>query len=208
MKRSEFEKINLQCSEVACARGGVLVVGGVSFELSGGEALLIYGANGAGKSSLLGAISGRLPLSQGELNWYHENEALTQRQAALGVAMLAHDGATKPGLTVSENLRFWCSIYDKPKGDIASVVKEVKISGLEHRRTATLSAGQKRRLSFARILLANRPVWLLDEPTASIDDAGKADISAMIESHSARGGLAIIATHEALDISHRSLRIG
>lgn len=184
------------------------MVGGVSLELSSGEALLIYGANGAGKSSLLGAIAGRIPLSEGEMNWYRNDEAVTQRQAALGVAMLAHDGAIKPGLKVAENLRFWCSMYDRPKSDIASVIEEVKLSGLEHRRASTLSAGQMRRLSFARILLANRPVWLLDEPTASIDEAGKSDISAMIEGHSARGGLAIIATHEPLDISHRSLRIG
>ena len=208
MTRPEFETVKLQCRDVGCARGGVLVVGGVSFALSGGEAMLLYGANGAGKSSLLGAISGRIPLSEGEIGWHHAGEVLSKREASANVAMLAHDGAVKPGLSVAENLRFWCRIYDKPKSAIGSLLDEVKIGGLAHRRVATLSAGQKRRLSFARILLSERPVWLLDEPTASIDEAGKGDISAMIGSHCARGGLALIATHEALDMPHRSLRIG
>lgn len=200
--------MKLQCRDVGCARGGVLVVGGVSFALAGGEAMLLYGANGAGKSSLLGAISGRIPLSEGEIGWSYAGEDVSKREASAGVAMLAHDGAVKPGLSVAENLRFWCRIYDKPKSAIDPLLDEVKIGGLQHRRVATLSAGQKRRLSFARILLSDRPVWLLDEPTASIDEAGKGDISAMIGSHCARGGLALIATHETLDMPHRSLRIG
>lgn len=170
--------------------------------------MLLYGANGAGKSSLLGAISGRIPLSQGEIGWQHAGQVLSKREASATVAMLAHDGAVKPGLSVAENLRFWCRIYDKPKSAIGPLLDEVKLGGLAYRRVATLSAGQKRRLSFARILLSERPVWLLDEPTASIDEAGKGDISAMIGSHCARGGLALIATHEALDMPHRSLRIG
>lgn len=200
--------MQLDCSQIACARGGVPVVGSVSFELSGGETLLIYGANGAGKSSLLGAISGRIPITEGTLSWRRNGEAISQRSASAGVAILDHDGAIKPSLSVNENLLFWCAIYDKPKCEISAVVEQARISGLRHRRTATLSAGQKRRLSFARILLSNRPVWLLDEPTASIDETGKADISAMIENHSRRGGLAIIATHDVLNIPHRSLRIG
>ena len=200
--------MSLQCSDAACARGGVLVVGGVSFEIAGGEALLIFGANGAGKSSLLGAISGRIPLNEGELQWRMDDEPLTPKQAASSVAMLSHDGAIKAGLTVAENLAFWARIYNKPKTEVPPVIEEVKIVGLEDRRAGTLSAGQMRRLSFARILLANRPVWLLDEPTASIDAGGRADISALIEDHSSRGGLAIIATHETLDIAHRSMRIG
>ena len=208
MTRAGFSSVSLNCSDVGCARGGVLVVGGVSFAISGGEALLIFGANGAGKSSLLGAISGRIPLSEGELQWRMDGAELSARQAASNVAMLSHDGAIKTGLTVAENLAFWARIYNKPRAEIAPVIEEVKITGLEHRRAGTLSAGQMRRLSFARVLLANRPVWLLDEPTASIDAGGRADISALIEDHASRGGLAIIATHETLDIAHQSLRIG
>lgn len=208
VKRQEFEPVRLQCSDVGCARGGVLVVGGVSFDLSAGEAMLLYGANGAGKSSLLGTISGRIPLSEGEISWHYGGEEISRRDASANVAMLAHDGAVKPGLSVAENLRFWCRIYDKPKSAIGPLLDEVKIGELAQRRVGTLSAGQKRRLSFARILLSGRAVWLLDEPTASIDEAGKGDISAMIGSHCKRGGLALIATHEALDMPHRSLRIG
>lgn len=170
--------------------------------------MLIFGANGAGKSSLLGAISGRIPLSEGTLIWHADQEILEPRQAASRLAILSHDGAIKTGLTVAENLRFWGQTHDKPVPEIQAVIKKVKIAGLEHRRAGTLSAGQMRRLAFARILLADRPVWLLDEPTASIDDAGRADVSGLIEAHSARGGLSIIATHEKLDISHQSLRIG
>ena len=185
-----------------------MVVGGVSFSVGGGEAMLIFGANGAGKSSLLGAIAGRIPLMEGTLNWAVNDDVLPQRQFASNIAMLSHDGAIKTGLSVEQNLLFWCRIYNKPRTDLASIVERVKISGLEHRRAGTLSAGQMRRLSFARILLADRPVWLLDEPTASIDDGGRADISALIGGHISDGGLAIVATHEALDVPHRGLRIG
>ena len=208
LKQTPFEIIRLECAELACARGGVPVIAEVSFDLSSGEAMAIFGTNGAGKSTLLGAISGRIPLSEGAVSWHAENQAIAQIEARSQIAMLSHDGAIKAGLSVEQNLNFWCGIYAKPKSRIPSVIAAVKITGLEHRRAATLSAGQLRRLSFARILLANRPIWLLDEPTASIDDDGRADISALISEHTARNGLALIATHERLDIAHRSLRIG
>jgi len=208
MNEPGLKYLSLRCENIGCNRGSVPVVRNVSFKLSSGEAIIILGANGAGKSSLLGAIAGRIPITAGSLQWVVDDEELPKSMAANEISILDHDGAIKPDLTIEENLTFWKKLYNRDTKSIADAIEETGLSHAKYQRAGTLSAGQKRRLSFARIKIANRPVWLLDEPTTSIDEAGKSDITAIIESHLSRGGMAIMATHDPLAINCASIRIG
>lgn len=202
------DQLKLYCSELGCDRGGTPIVRGVSFELEAGEAIQIFGSNGAGKSTLLSAIAGRGSTAEGEVEWSRDG---TDRQRATprdSLAILDHEGGLKPTLSVSDNLRFWRSLYGKTQDDEDAALEVTGLTPRRNQLAFTLSAGQKRRLSLARLIMSNRPVWLLDEPTASVDAKGVDDIVALLSGHLQRGGLAIIATHHRLALAGQQIRIG
>jgi len=190
---------------VRCVRGGREVFSGLDFAIASGEALAVTGANGSGKTSLLRAIAGLLALAGGSIDLEGgEPELMLAEQAHY----LGHRDALKPALSVLENLSFWCNFLG---GEVLDAGQSLKLAGIEHAThlpAAYLSAGQRRRLSIARLIAVRRPIWLLDEPTSALDAAGQALFADVMRDHLARGGLVIAATHAPLGIECRELRIG
>ncbi|MDB5628475.1 MAG: Heme exporter protein CcmA [Tardiphaga sp.] len=197
--------IRLSGQNVRCMRGGRELFAGVGFAVDGGTALAITGANGAGKTSLLRMIAGLLTLGGGALELAGGDPELTLPEQA---HYLGHRDAMKPSLSVRENLGFW---RDFLGGDVADVTESIAAVGLSHAidlPAVVLSAGQRRRLSVARLLAVRRPVWLLDEPLSALDAAGQALMAALMTDHLSGGGVIVAATHGPLGIEAREMRLG
>ena len=190
---------------VRCVRGGREVFSGLDFAASAGEALAVTGRNGSGKTSLLRVIAGLLTPDGGSIGLEGGEGELTLPEQA---HFLGHRDALKPALSVVENLAFWQEFLGGEVSDAAASLAEVGLDHATHLPAAFLSAGQRRRLSIARLLAARRPIWLLDEPTNALDTSGQAMFAALMGDHLARGGLIIAATHAPLGIAARELRIG
>ena len=200
---------------VRCVRGGREVFSGLDFEASSGEAVAVTGPNGAGKTSLLRLIAGLLTMADGSIDlWGGEAELTLPEQAHY----LGHRDALKPALSVMENLCFWRDFlggaaFDAAKSLAAESLATESLAavGLDHAArlpAAYLSAGQRRRLSIARLLAVRRPIWLLDEPTSALDAAGQSLFATLMGDHLSRGGLIVAATHAPLGLAARELRIG
>jgi heme exporter protein A len=190
---------------LTCVRGGREIFAGLDLDVASGQALAVTGANGAGKSSLLRMIAGLLPLAGGAIRLEGGAGELTLAEQA---HYLGHRDALKPSLTVHENLDFWQRFLGEGTADIAGALDAVGIGHAMHLPAAVLSAGQRRRLSIARLIAVARPVWLLDEPTSALDAAGQAMIAGLMTQHLRGGGLILAATHGPLGISANELRIG
>lgn len=177
----------IEVRNLSVARGGVTVLQGLGFAVAAGQALILRGPNGSGKTTLLRTLAGLQPGVGGEIALHPD-----------AVAYAAHSDGLKSTLTVAENLAFWAAIYGGPAIDRA--VEALDLIPLVRRRAGELSAGQKRRLGLARLLVTGRPLWLLDEPTVSLDVASVALFAGVIRQHLAAGGAAIIATHVDLGL--------
>ncbi len=201
--------LRLSGQHLRCVRGGREIFAGLSLEVSGGEALAIVGANGAGKTSLLRMIAGLLAQAHatldGTLDLSGGETDLTLPEQA---HYLGHRDALKPSLTVRENLTFWRDFLGGDHTEIAGSVKAVGLAHAIDLPAAYLSAGQRRRLSFARLLAVKRPVWLLDEPLSALDVAGQALVAGLMGDHLGAGGMILAATHGPLGIDTREMRIG
>jgi heme exporter protein A len=190
---------------VRCVRGGREVFSALDFEVSSGEALAVTGPNGSGKTSLLRLIAGLLTIAGGSVGLEGGEAELTLSEQA---HYLGHRDALKPALSVLENLSFW---RDFLGGEAADPNESLAAVGLDHAvqlPAAYLSAGQRRRLSIARLLVARRPIWLLDEATNALDAAGQSLFASLTAAHLTRGGLIIAATHTPLGLPAKELRIG
>lgn len=172
----------LSVRDLSVARGGVPVLEGVAFDLAEGEALILRGPNGIGKSTLLRAVAGLQPALRGRIE--------ADRDA---MVYAAHSDGIKATLSVAENLTFWARVFGKT--DISTALTGFDLSALAERPGGALSAGQKRRLGLARLLVTGRPVWILDEPTVSLDMQAVTQFARNVRSHLAAGGGALIATH-------------
>lgn len=190
---------------VTCVRGGREVFSGLDFEVAAGETLAVTGHNGSGKTSLLRLVAGLLMPTEGTIALEGGKAELTLAEQA---HYLGHRDALKPALSVEENLSFWQNFLGGETSDADESLKAVGIDHAAHLPAAYLSAGQRRRLSLARLLAVRRPVWLLDEPTAALDAAGQELFSGLMREHLARGGLIVAATHGPLGIEARELRMG
>lgn len=193
--------LRLSVENLAVSRGGRPVLADVSFALSGGEALVVTGRNGAGKSTLLRTLAGLLPRAAGEMRLEGAGEEAELPQQA---HYLAHADGMKAALSLDENLEFWSS-YLSPAPDprarpIAEALAVVGLSFASRAPFGALSAGQKRRAALARLLVAFRPVWLLDEPLTALDKTSREKFAAVMRDHCAKGGLIVAATHEPLGL--------
>ena len=189
---------------VRCMRGGREVFAGLDFEASSGEVLAVTGANGSGKTSLLRLIAGLLFPAGGAIALDGGEAELTLPEQ---VHYLGHSDALKPALSVLENLAFWRDFLGGDVFDAGESLASVGLGHAAHLPAAYLSAGQRRRLSLARLLAVRRPVWLLDEPTAALDAAGQDLFVGMMRDHLAGGGLIVAATHGPLAIDARELKM-
>ena len=178
---------------------------GLDFAGASGEALAVTGPNGSGKTSLLRLIAGLLMASDGEIVLEGGDAELTLAEQA---HYLGHRDALKPALSVMENLLFWRDFLGGTASEAEPALVRVGLDHATHLPAAYLSAGQRRRLSLARLLVVHRPIWLLDEPTAALDAAGQAMFAKLMTDHLARDGMIIAATHGPLGIEARELRIG
>lgn len=205
--------MRLWAERLGCRRGGREVLAGLSFTVAAGEALVVTGRNGAGKSTLLRLVAGLLRPSAGRLGLDGgEPEAGIGEQAHY----LGHQDALKSSLTVLENLAFWAAWLGGGGGSGSrggtspqAALDAVGLGALADLPASYLSAGQRRRLSLARLIAVSRPLWLLDEPTAALDAAAQARLTELMRGHLAGGGLIVAATHGPLDLdTARELRIG
>jgi heme exporter protein A len=190
---------------IECVRGGREVFSGLDFEAVSGEALAVTGPNGSGKTSLLRLIAGLLVPSDGSIDLDGGATELTLPEQA---HYLGHRDALKPALSVMENLSFWRDFLGGDAQDAGRSLVRVGLDHAAHLPAAYLSAGQRRRLSIARLLTVRRPVWLLDEPTNALDVAGQGMFAGLMREHLTGGGLIIAATHAPLGIETRELRMG
>ena len=174
--------MELTVTDLAVGRGGVPVLAGVSFGLVGGRALVLRGPNGSGKTTLLRTVAGLQDPMAGSVQGAEDQ-----------VAYAAHADGLKAALSVAENLRFWASVFGQR--DIDPALRAFDLEALVDRRAGQLSAGQKRRLGLARMVVTARPLWVLDEPTVSLDAASVALFADAVRAHMAQGGAALIATH-------------
>ena len=184
----------LELNDVAVARGGITVLEGVSFHLAAGNALILRGENGIGKTTLLRAIAGLQPTVNGTIQAPDES-----------IAFASHADGIKAQLTVRENLQFWAEVYGNASSDVDAAIQAMNLTELTDRPAAQMSAGQKRRLGLGRLLVTARPIWVLDEPTVSLDRASVALFADIVRAHLAGGGAALIATHIDLGIEAETL---
>lgn len=174
--------MTLKVSDLALARGGIPVLEGLSFVLAPGEVLVLRGPNGSGKTTLLRSVAGLQPPLSGQIETPPES-----------LVYAGHADGIKATLTVAENLNFWAQVYGN--ADISPALAAFDLGGLAERPAGALSAGQKRRLGLARLLVTGREIWILDEPTVSLDAAAVAMFADAVRAHLAGGGSALIATH-------------
>ena len=176
--------------DLTVARGGVPVLEGLTFALTAGEVLVLRGPNGSGKTTLLRTLAGLQPPLAGEIS-----------QPPEAIAYGAHADGLKATLSVAENLAFWAAVHGLR--DIGPALDHFNLRSLASRAAQNLSAGQKRRLGLARLLVTGRPIWLLDEPTVSLDAASVGLFADAVRAHVADGGAALIATHIDLGLEAR-----
>ena len=184
--------MSLTVDDLSVARGGVPVLSGLSFAVGAGDVLVMRGPNGIGKTTLLRTLAGLQPALAGRVEGAEDR-----------VAYAGHADGIKPTLSVSENLTFWADVFGA--GGIDAAIDAFALAPLAHRRAGELSAGQKRRLGLARILVTGRSVWMLDEPTVSLDVSAVEMFANAVRAHQAGGGSAIIATHIDLGLEARVL---
>jgi heme exporter protein A len=184
----------LSITDLSVARGGRTVLEGLNFALGPGEVLILRGPNGSGKTTLLRTLAGLQNPQSGTVNCAEDS-----------IAYGGHADGLKSTLTVAENLRFWAGVYGER--EITPALEAFNLTSLVDRQAGTLSAGQKRRLGLARLLVTRRPVWILDEPTVSLDTGAVELFASAVRKHILEGGAAIIATHIDLGFEAQTLDV-
>jgi heme exporter protein A len=195
--------VRLSVDRLACRRSGRLIFEDVSFDLGPGEALAVTGRNGAGKSSLLAILAGRLPAARGAVS----AEIPGERSLAECIHFVGHRDGLKNALTAAENLAYARDLLGEPALPAGDALKAVGLGHAALIPVAYLSAGQRRRVALGRLLVARRPLWLLDEPASALDGPARETLRALMGKHLAGGGLIVAATHEPIGVAEREISI-
>ena len=197
--------MQLRAESLACNRGGREVFRDLSFGLSTGDAMVVTGRNGVGKSSLLRMIAGLVRIAAGRLILEGGEPDIPIGEQA---HYLGHQDALKPTLTVGENLQFWSRFLGDGR-PVAPALEAVDLEPLTNLPAAYLSAGQRRRLSIARLLAVPRLIWLLDEPTSSLDAPSQNRLAELMHDHMVKGGMIIAAAHGSIGLKRvHELKLG
>lgn len=195
--------MRLNAEKLAARRGEDLIFADISFQLEAGDALVLTGRNGSGKSTLLRVVAGLLWPESGRVV-ITDADGASDRPAREVSHYLGHRNAMKQELTVAENLAFWKEYLgniDEGRGlSLEAAAEAVGLAGITHLPFGYLSAGQQRRFAMAKLLVAHRPVWILDEPTAALDASADRMFAGLVAGHLQNGGIAIAATHQPLGL--------
>lgn len=202
--------MTLSARDLCCIRQNKLLFKNISFDLAGGEALLIEGPNGSGKSSLLRLLTGLATPSQGNIFWQNKSLEFVQTEYSEQMHYIGHANGIKLGLTVAENLQLINHLSSNII-DLEAVLTLLQLS--EHKNTLTknLSAGQRRRVALAKLFLLPKPLWILDEPFTALDITTQNILLSKLESHLHDGGMTIISSHHSIHLEKhkpRLLRLG
>ena len=198
----------LTIDNLVLVRGGRRVQDGLNCRVAAGETLVVTGRNGAGKTSLLRALAGFLEPRAGEIRFRLENGEVVSGGDERGpfVGWIGHHDGVKPQLTAAEHLKFYLD-FERGTGDIETALTKTGLGPLRDLPAQYFSAGQRRRLAFARLMLSARALWLLDEPLSALDTDGKSFVRTLITRHCAGGGIVVAATHEPLGVDGVALEL-
>jgi heme exporter protein A len=197
----------LEAQKLAARRGFSRLFDGLSFRVGAGDALVVTGANGTGKTTLLRMLAGLTAPEAGEIRWQGKRVDTFDPELRAAVAFSGHLPALKDGLTAEENLASLVALEGSPasRDAIVEALDDVALSRQRTLPTRVLSQGQRRRIGLARLSLVARPLWVLDEPLAALDAAGSTLLATLLGRHLANGGLAVVATHAALGLPESRL---
>lgn len=187
----------LRATDLCVARGDRLVHQGLNLEVQPGQILHLHGPNGAGKTSVLEVLAGLRPPVSGQVD----------APEAGRIHWIGHQTGSSLGLNALENLGFWCGLHGVPGSGIEPALKSLGMFRLRYRPLRQLSAGQRRRVALARLLVHERPLWLLDEPLAALDQSGIEQLQALLAAHAAAGGAVVLSSHQGLSAELSGLRI-
>lgn len=193
---------NIKISNLSAQKGERLLFENINFELTNGQALLLKGPNGSGKTTLLRLLAGADKIENGKIKVYMASgKGRSRHDGVIGVShFITHQDGLKRNLTVHENLSFWTSYMGGDSGRIDNALRTVGLEPMPHILASRLSAGQKKRLMLARLLTISHPLWLLDEPSVSLDDDGQKLLNKLMQEHIEAGGIVIASTHLPLGI--------
>ena len=204
----------LGVQSLSCVRGERPLFRELAFSLESGGLLQVRGPNGSGKTSLLRMVCGLLPPTSGKISWNGADVRDAGDDFKASLCYVGHFNGIKDELNALENLRFSARLGDLQADEEATraALTEFGLGGFEHLPCKVLSQGQRRRLALARLKLSGScPLWVLDEPFAALDAAGIATMGTLLEEHLARGGLALLTTHQDVPVAGpgvRSLQLG
>lgn len=209
MSISHSSRAELAAVELECYRGDNLLFSGVNFTLAAGQLMQIQGANGSGKTSLLRILSGLSRPSDGEVHWRGRNIEVQRADYFSIMAYLGHSLGIKSELSALENLRVSLALADVcfDRDRVENALVQVGLAGREDIPARTLSAGQKQRIALARLLACPAIVWILDEPFTALDVSGVALVRRLLEEHLVRGGLAVLTSHQAIEVRGDVVRV-
>jgi heme exporter protein A len=200
--------MQLTVTHLAFERNNLFLFTQLDFGINAGELLQVYGANGSGKSTLLRILAGFIEPTLGTIQWKNQS-VFQQDDYQQQLHYIGHQNGVKYNLTVAENLLLMAALMNQilTTHCITTILTKVGLAPLMHAVTRSLSAGQLRRLSLAKLLLSSRTLWILDEPTTALDQTGQILLIQLLEEHLAAGGIAIVATHQQLALNKVTMKL-
>lgn len=205
-RSSESTGITFEARGLACMRHDRMLFSDLSFTMGSGDLIQVQGSNGSGKTSLLRMLCGMLLPEHGEILWCDSGISENRSEFLAQIAYVGHHDGIKKELTPRENLRLVRALGGAQTGpSLDDALEQVGLYGYEDVLTQSLSAGQRRRVALARILVTSARLWVLDEPFTALDQSGRELIERLLEHHAKGGGMAILTTHQAINLAHGSL---